>query len=55
MRYPKKQPWQCSIQWTLGKGYYCFNTQQKLGEDGHPNNPKCVECRKHYADLKNVS
>lgn len=52
MRYPKKQPFQCTISWYQRTGYYCHNTLQKIGHDGSPNNPKCVACEKHYSDLK---
>ena len=51
MRYPKTQPWQCTISWWMNKGYYCYNTQQKLGFDGSPDNPKCVACREFYSDI----
>lgn len=54
MRYPKKQPWQCTVSWWQGKGYYCHNTRQKLGDDGSPSNPKCVACRDHYAQKSKV-
>jgi hypothetical protein len=52
IRYPKIQPFQCSISWYKRTGYYCHNTSQNLGHDSSPDNLKCVECRKHYTQKK---
>ncbi len=52
MKYPKKKPWQCTVAWWQGKGYYCYKTKQKLGDDGSSNNPKCVACKEHYLGIE---
>jgi len=52
MRYPKKKPLHCSVTWWEGKGYYCYNTQQKLGDDCFLHSSECIACRAHYEEVE---